>query len=95
MQIKWVLEGKFIKISSITGKGFKRFNVRFMLKREAIRFKILSSDNRSFRTPWIIATQWRIQDFEKGGSTPTQMHSQALPARYITVRSNFHNASCN
>ena len=24
--------------------------------------------------------QWRIQDFEKGGSTPTQMHSQALPA---------------
>ena len=23
--------------------------------------------------------QWRIQDFEKGGSTPTQMHGQALP----------------
>ena len=26
------------------------------------------------------SSQWRIQDFEKGGSTPTQMHSQALPA---------------
>ena len=24
--------------------------------------------------------QWRMQDFEKGGSTLTQMHSQALPA---------------
>ena len=24
--------------------------------------------------------QWRIQDFEKGGSTATQIHNQALPA---------------
>ena len=23
--------------------------------------------------------QWRIQDFKKGGSTSTQMHSQGLP----------------
>ena len=23
--------------------------------------------------------QWRIQHFKKGGSTPTHMHSQALP----------------
>ena len=30
-----------------------------------------------------LVTQWRIQDFEKGGSTPTQMHSQALPARNL------------
>ena len=56
MQIQWVLEDKFIKISSITGKGFERFNALYILKREAIQFKILSSDNRSFQTPWIIAS---------------------------------------
>ena len=26
--------------------------------------------------------QWQIQGFEKGGSTPTQMHSQTLPDSY-------------
>ena len=34
--------------------------------------------------------QWRIQHFKKGGSTTTQMHSQALPD--IAGHSNFHNA---
>ena len=26
-----------------------------------------------------LVIQWQIQDFKKGGSTATQMHSQALP----------------
>ena len=49
-QIRWLLEDKFIKNSSITGKGFGCFNAFLVLKWEPIRIKILSSNNRFFCT---------------------------------------------